>query len=92
MHYDERIPNENVPVFAIDDLPRDGYWQIFRKKVNTHMTRIDGPFIVETSEGPLRCEDGWLAIDARGYPYPIADDEKALIYEIAPPSNDEVAG
>lgn len=31
--------------------------------------------------GPLHCADGWLAIDARGYPYPIAADEQALIYE-----------
>ena len=66
--------------FNTDNLP-DGDWQEFRKKVLTKMIRIDGPFTVETSEGPLRCEDGWLAIDARGYPYPIAADEQALIYE-----------
>jgi hypothetical protein len=24
--------------------------------------------------------DGWLAIDARGYPYPIAADEQSQIY------------
>lgn len=23
----------------------------------------------------LRCEDGYLAMDSRGYPYPIATDE-----------------
>jgi hypothetical protein len=45
------------------------------------MVRIDGPFVVETSEGTVMCEDGWLAVDARGYPYPIADDEQVLIYE-----------
>lgn len=73
-----------TPVFSVNDLPHNAHWEIFRKKVNTHMTRIHGPFVVETSEGPLRCEDGWLAIDARGYPYPIADSEKELIYEPAP--------
>jgi hypothetical protein len=56
-------------------------WPEFRKKVTTRMLRIKGPFTVETSEGPLICQDGWLAVDARGYPYPIADDEKELIYE-----------
>lgn len=56
-------------------------WPEFRKKVTTRAVRIDGPFVVETSEGPLRCEDGWLAVDARGYPYPIAADEFRLIYE-----------
>ena len=58
-----------------------GDWQIYKKKVNTKMIRIDGPFTVETSEGDLSCEEGWLAIDARGYPYPLADKEKQLIYE-----------
>lgn len=53
----------------------------YRKKVTTRALRINGPFTVETSEGPLRCEDGYLAVDARGYPYPIAADEFALIYE-----------
>lgn len=71
------------PVFSKENMPVDAYWEIFRKKVNTHMTRINGPFVVDTSEGPLRCEDGWLAVDARGYPYPIADSEKELIYEPA---------
>ena len=63
----------------LDRQPRA--WAIFRKKVHTHATRIEGPFRVETSEGPLDCADGWLAVDARGYPYPIAADEFALIYE-----------
>lgn len=66
--------------FSKDNLPEGG-WLHFRKTAITDMIRIDGPFTVETSEGPLRCEDGWLAIDARGYPYPIAADEQALIYE-----------
>lgn len=69
-----------MPTFSKESLP-DGEWTEFRKKVTTRMVRIDGPFTVETSEGPLRCADGWLAMDARGYPYPIAADEQALIYE-----------
>lgn len=58
-------------------------WGAFRKKVVTRAIRVEGPFVVETSEGPLRCADGYLAIDARGYPYPIAADEFELIYEVA---------
>ncbi len=53
----------------------------YRKTAITRAMRIDGPFMVQTSEGSLTCEDGYLAVDARGYPYPIAADEFTLIYE-----------
>ena len=53
----------------------------FKKKVTTMAVRMTGPFQVDTSEGPLHCPDGWLAMDKRGYPYPIANDEFVLIYE-----------
>jgi len=79
---DERAETQTYPTFSTDNLPlASPGWQKFRKKVNTNMLRIDGPFVVETSEGPLFCQDGYLAVDARGYPYPIAADEQALIYE-----------
>jgi hypothetical protein len=52
------------------------------------MIRIEGPFNVATSEGPLHCEDGYLAVDARGYPYPLHVDEHALIYEHADSQGD----
>lgn len=58
-------------------------WHEYRKKVTTMARRISGPFVVNTSEGPLTCADGWLCMDARGYPYPVAADEFALIYEPA---------
>lgn len=66
--------------YSVDSLP-DGEWREFIKVVPTKMIRISGPFFVETSEGRLGCKDGWLAVDKRGYPYPIAADEQALIYE-----------
>lgn len=47
-------------------------WTEHRKKVNTKMIRIDGPFDVETKEGPLHCADGFLAVDVAGWPYPIS--------------------
>jgi len=56
----------------------------YRKKTLTSACRIDGPFETETSEGRVLCLDGWLCIDARGYPYPVAADEFAIIYEAVP--------
>lgn len=69
-----------LPRFSHDNLPVSG-WETFRKKVNTQMVRINGAFVVETREGPLVCKDGWLARDSAGWPYPIAADEQAAIYE-----------
>lgn len=56
---------------------------VYRKTSLTSALRMARPFVVETSEGPLTCQDGWLCFDARGYPYPVAADEFALIYELA---------
>ncbi len=67
-------------VFSTSNIPKEG-WSSFRKKVFTSAIRITGPFTVETSEGPLTCHDGWLCLDARGYPYPVAAEEFKLIYE-----------
>jgi hypothetical protein len=44
--------------------------------------RIDGKFVVETSEGVMVCDNGYLAIDSRGFPYPITEDEFENIYEL----------
>jgi hypothetical protein len=55
---------------------------LYRKKVATQAVRIDGPFIVATSEGELSCKDGYLCKDARGYPYPVAKEEFELIYRL----------
>ncbi len=38
----------------------------------TRAVRMVGTFHCLTSEGNVAsCSDGWLAIDSRGYPYPI---------------------
>jgi hypothetical protein len=73
-------PTGPVSTATIAELGTD-LWPVYRKKVNTRAIRVAGPFTVETSEWPLNCEDGYLAVDARGYPYPIAADEFELIYE-----------
>jgi hypothetical protein len=68
-------------MFSATDMQDDALeWRTYRKKVTTQAARVKGPFTVNTSEGPLTCQDGYLAVDARGYPYPIAADEFALIY------------
>ena len=53
----------------------------YHKKHLTQATRIEGPFEVETTEGELVCQDGYLAVDSRGYPYPIDKEEFEAIYE-----------
>lgn len=72
-----------LPTYSADNVGglEPGTWPQYRKVALTRAVRIDGPFEVETSEGPLRCQDGYLALDARGYPYPIAADEFELIYQ-----------
>lgn len=55
-------------------------WKEYEKIGTTKMIKINGPFTVQTSEGDLTCQDGFLAIDRRGFPYPIDSDEHALIY------------
>lgn len=57
--------------------------RLYRKTALTRAVRIKGPFTVLTREGPLPCPDGYLAVDAHGWPYPIAADEFAAIYEEA---------
>lgn len=75
-----------MQVFSTAYLPGDpSTWPEYRKKVTTRAVRIPGTFAVETSEGTLTCADGYLAMDARGYPYPIAVDEFDLIYEEVQP-------
>lgn len=71
--------------FSRDAIPEHG-WREYRKISTTMMVRIDGPFYVETTEGRSHCDDGWLAIDARGNPYPVAADEHELIYEPVDPA------
>lgn len=55
---------------------------LYRKKTLTAAVRHEGPFECVTSEGNVaRCEDGYLAIDQAGYPYPINKEEFERTYE-----------
>lgn len=63
-------------------LPGSGKgWLLYRKKYLTPAKRISGVFKVETTEGCLTCKDGYLAVDSRGFPYPIDKEEFETIYE-----------
>jgi len=52
----------------------------YRKTALVDAKRIMGPFECVTREGILVCEDGYLAIDSEGWPYPIAKEEFENIY------------
>ena len=57
-------------LYTKENLP-DGF-NHYRKTHITQAVRIDGPFRVKTIDGAfVFCDDGWLALDSRGYPYPI---------------------
>lgn len=64
----------HIQRFTKATLPDRAFPYYRRKITETAAVRIDGPFEVETLEGVMRCEDGWLALDVDGNPYPIASD------------------
>ena len=51
--------------------------RLYRKKQFTFAVKIPGPFSVETLEGTMWCENGWLAWDVEGNVYPI----DAVVFE-----------
>lgn len=57
-------------------------WQKYIKVTPTKMMRMSGPFACVTKEGRVECEDGFLAIDAEGFPYPIAKSIHDKTYTI----------
>lgn len=75
--------------FTADNLP-EGDWAAFRKTEPIEALRMDGTFTVETREGVVECDDGWLALDSDGFPYPIAADEFENVYEPEPAAGDDV--
>lgn len=76
----ENKPTLPLPLFTKEH----GYMMkeapTYQKRVLTPALKIPGPFEVETSEGRVTCQDGYLAFDSRGYPYPIATEEFERIY------------
>lgn len=67
--------------FTVDNVNSVDGFGTFRKIHVTRALRIEGTFHCLTSEGNVAsCTDGWLAIDSRGYPYPINAAEFDLTY------------
>ncbi len=58
-----------------------GRWRVYRNKTLFLAIRIDGPFEAETCKGKEFCQDGYVVVDAQGWPYPIAAEEFERIYE-----------
>lgn len=76
----------NVTPVTRENLP-DGEFRQYRKLYKPSAIRMDGPFACVTSEGNVAaCEDGWLAIDSQGYPYPIGAAEFEATYELDEPA------
>lgn len=78
-------------VYSIARLPTGVRFEPYRKKAPTYAIRIEGKFVVQTSDGLVQCDDGWLALDSRGYPYPIDADEFARSFEEIPPGTGKEA-
>lgn len=70
----EPEPLPGVPHFTADSLAGFGdNLTLYRKREPTRAIRISGPFTCETIDGNfVSCEDGYLAFDGEGHPYPIA--------------------
>lgn len=64
-------------------LELEGGWKLAQKIGRTLVRRMPGPFEVDTSEGTMRCENGWLAIDSAGNPYPIEAGVFGLSYVVS---------
>jgi hypothetical protein len=71
-----------VTVFDRHNLPTEG-WGEYRKRETTRAVRITGRFQVVTREGTVPCDDGWLALDPNGDPYPIVADAFDATYDAA---------
>lgn len=75
-----------MKIYSKNELPehaKDGEWNFYHKKITTQAIRIKGAFAVKTREGTLICKNGYLALDASGYPYPIDFMEFNKLYERA---------
>ena len=70
-----------MPIISKDSLPPGEDFNYYRRTTPVRAKRIIGPFQVKTLEGVTYCEDGWLALDVAGNPYPIAKDIFEKTYE-----------
>ena len=78
-----RAKNQSYGVKVIKD-----HAPLWRNRKLTAAVRIIGPFSVATQQGILSCPDGYLAVDAAGWPFPISQDEFESLYEAAEEENE----
>lgn len=85
---------DDTPIYDRESLPEDfdvpggAAWATFTLKEPLRAIRIEGAFQVRLplghalrdDVGALTCEDGWLAIDQNGDPFPIANEQFEAIY------------
>jgi hypothetical protein len=57
-----------------------------RRRSEVWMMRVTGPFKVVTQHGIVECDDGWVAVDEEGWPYPISASVHAKSYEASEPT------
>lgn len=69
-----------MPYYSKDNLPV-GEYKVYKKVPVITAIQVSGPFYVETKEGVLYCEDGYLALDIQGNPYPIDREIFESTYE-----------
>lgn len=74
-----RTTVESFTKKRIESEPLDD-WVPYWKLGATIMRRVSGPFKVKTREGWSTCQDGWLAVDGGGWPYPIDADEQVMSF------------
>lgn len=73
------VTKENIDLLQAAD-----GWQEYVKVTPTKMVRMSGPFACDTKEGRVECADGFLAVDAEGFPYPVAKSIHDATYKLKP--------
>jgi hypothetical protein len=78
---EELMSEGRIRVVDRQHLPPEDEFKAYRKTDTTLVTRVMGEVKVVTREGVMSVRDPWIAIDANGWPYPIADDVFQKSYE-----------
>jgi hypothetical protein len=68
-------------IFDRSNVAESGEFEEFVRIGTVKARRMTGPFTCVTLHGVTTCDDGWLAVDSGGWPYPIAAAEFDRIYK-----------
>jgi hypothetical protein len=65
----------DIPIYSKDNLPKNG-WKEYYACNPLQMKRMIGPFKVRLKHGAIiTCQDGFIAVDLEGNPFPISIKE-----------------